>query len=154
MRRCHRCDRHVFEASTRCPFCGAAHRMVASPAPVLGVLLGLALASCSDRPTNDEGGGSGGGTAGTSAGPTTGDSATGPLTGMVDGTTTTTGPATTAMTVTATDDGTTGGTTDGTTGTTTDGSTTFEDPTVTVPPYAGAFPDDEDAASTTGEPAP
>jgi hypothetical protein len=155
MRRCHRCDRHVFEASTRCPFCGAAHRVVASPGPVLGVFLGLALSSCIDRPTDDAGGSSTG-TTGTPAGSTTSDGATGLVTGMVDGTSTSTGVATTAMSVTATDDGTTstGGTSDGTTVTTgtsdTGDGTTTGPGTLTVPPYAGAFPDDDQSSSTTG----
>ncbi len=160
MRRCPRCDRHVFEASLRCPFCGAVHRVVANPSPVLGVLLGLTLASCTDRPTDDAGGSASASTSGAATG-TTGESATGPLTGVVDDTTTTMGPATTAMTDATADgdttgrfttsDGTTSGTGDGTTsGTTLDSG----DDAMTVPPYAGAFPDDGDAASTTGDPAP
>jgi hypothetical protein len=150
MRRCHRCDRHVFEASTRCPFCGAAHRVVASPGPVLGVLVGLSLASCSDRPANDEGT-SAGTTAGasTTTANTTSDGMTGPLTATADGTSTTVGPATTAMTATATTDGTTSGsTTSG--GTSSSGTTTgSSEDTFPLPPYAGAFPDDDESASTT-----
>jgi len=154
MRRCHRCDRHVFEASTRCPFCDAPHRVVAIP--VLGVLLGLAGTSCSDRPSDDQGTGSGTTTSASSTSgitDTTGDGASGPLSSTADGTSTTLGPATTAMTTTATDDGTTSGSTSGdiTTGTTTGNS---ED-TFPLPPYAGAFPDDDQStATTTGDPEP
>jgi hypothetical protein len=157
MRRCHRCDRHVFETSTRCPFCGAPHRVVA--APVFGVLLGLAGASCSDRPADDQGSGAGTTTSASSttsdSANTTSDGASGPLSATADGTSTTLGPATTAMTTAATDDGTTSGSTTGestsggTTLGTTDTTIASED-TFPLPPYAGAFPDEDESTSTTG----
>lgn len=153
MRRCHRCDRHVFEASTRCPFCGAQHRVAAGP--VLGVLLGLASTSCSDRPADDQGTGSGTSTSASSTSSglasTTGDGASGPLGTTADGTSTTLGPATTAMTTAATDDGTTSGSTSGDI---TTGTTVVSEETFPLPPYAGAFPDDDQSATTTGEPEP
>lgn len=53
---CHRCGRHLLAETSRCPFCAAPHRH--GVAPLVGgravLLLGLALAACSDRSTNDD----------------------------------------------------------------------------------------------------
>jgi len=55
---CHRCGRHLLAETSRCPFCAAPHRHAVAPF-VSGravLLLGLALAACSDRSTNDDAG--------------------------------------------------------------------------------------------------
>ncbi|MCA9648339.1 MAG: hypothetical protein H6712_07425 [Myxococcales bacterium] len=55
---CHACSRHVRPDSRSCPFCGASLR--SDPAPthagfVMGAVLGLALVSCGEPDTGDEG---------------------------------------------------------------------------------------------------
>ena len=146
---CHRCTRHLIGDPERCPFCGAQHRVVASP-PLLCALIGLSLVACANRATEDsgsdggtgavDGGGSTTGQASATSAASTASSATGPS--STDGTTTTTtgqpdttsDPDTGGVTTSGGQDTvTTTGTDDGTT------STTSFPP----PPYAGAYPDSE-----------
>ena len=50
---CHGCRRHTRIDARACPFCGVTLAQTSAPM-ISAVLLGLALAGCSDRSTGDE----------------------------------------------------------------------------------------------------